>query len=136
MTDRESNQQARTTGWRANALGRAETRRCIETAAQTVNYGALPGRFDRTPDPEAPDEDFPAGGRSAWERRQMGLSQSRENAEPAGSRGAWEAQQRRGVNAKYPLSIRWRDEQEAKRQARRQRRRRRAGFPIELEDDR
>lgn len=37
----------------------------------TVNYGAVPGGVDRTPDASDVD-DYPAGGRSAWEQRSGG----------------------------------------------------------------
>lgn len=37
----------------------------------TVNYGAVPGGVDRTPDASDAD-DYPAGGRTAWEQRSGG----------------------------------------------------------------
>lgn len=39
-------------------------------AGSRVNYGAVPGSVDRTPDESSDHDDWPAGGRSDWEQRQ------------------------------------------------------------------
>jgi hypothetical protein len=66
-----------------------------------ANMAGAPGRFNRqpqaSPQRENPGE-YPAGGRSAWERRKAGLSQQSpdvQDDEGLMTRSAWEKRQRR-----------------------------------------
>ena len=72
-----------------------------ETGASQPNMAVVPGRMSRDLDADRGRhrenvEDYPAGGRKAWERRQVGLSDTPAESDeyPAGGRSAWDQRNR------------------------------------------
>lgn len=81
-----------------------ECGRTNATASKRANYGAVPGQVARNYDETGRDredpEEYPAGGRKAWERRQCGLDEIPDEQEvPAGGRSDYERRQRQAATA-------------------------------------
>jgi len=72
------------------------------TGESLPNMRAVPGRVNRDLDAgrdshREDSDEYPAGGRKCWERRQVGLSDVEADDEyPAGGRSAWQARKQKG----------------------------------------
>ncbi|WP_232702814.1 hypothetical protein [Halobacterium wangiae] len=102
------------TGTRSSWAARKEAEADDE---QRVNYAAVPGPFSRSNAAGDDEDDWPAGGRSAWERKQAGLPQEPDEEVPVGGRSAYEARATL-VEQRYPLLVaRYAEAEEERRNA-------------------